>query len=504
MADKGKTIGIIVLLVAFALGAVNSVLVTNPSILDTDSSTYVIVVMLMLPVMIIFSAKEDLKLVSKPSSAIYGAAIFVAFLLIMVLSRLELSFAYFSYRLDTFIWPIFIMALVATLFGPDGVRKMKALPVYALFASPLLLLPLFGFNGAWASANSSLVYAMLKAFGVPLSRIGNTFSGLSGPAITISATCVSLGTFVALLMFMIPVAYLYRGSMKGKILWLAAGVVLMLLLNILRIASVMLAGAYYGLDSSVLLFHLFAGQVLFYIAVIAMIILGGRFGLHIEKLGAQRSSRHQALHSNAIAPLALALLFGGMALALTTQYGSAINTPALLFDSNSSITQSALIGRIIASLESTHSNIVQLYTSNTLLLYSLDNKSANSTIYALVALNRHPNGGYIITNNYSTESDAHATLLANGIALKGISIGVQNRTFEVDYFSVPYNVEGAYVTEDYELFAPSNESYKIPLCNAAMSNGLANNLESELYNALEIHGMSTGFMCAAYRIAESA
>ena len=62
MPERSKAIGIIALLAAFIIGALNSILITNPSILDTDSSTYIIVVMLMLPLLIIFSGKEELML----------------------------------------------------------------------------------------------------------------------------------------------------------------------------------------------------------------------------------------------------------------------------------------------------------------------------------------------------------------------------------------------------------------------------------------------------------
>ncbi|MCL4373290.1 MAG: exosortase/archaeosortase family protein [Candidatus Marsarchaeota archaeon] len=501
MANNGKLIGIIVLLAAFLLGAFSSILITSPSILDTDSSTYIIVVMLMLPVMIIFSAKEDLKLSNRLSSTIFGLALFAVFVLVTAFARIAFSFAFMSYRIDAFIWPVFIMALVAIIFGFDGIRKMKVLVVYSIFASPLLLLPLFALNGAWALANSNFVYALLKVLGVPLSKIGSTFSGLSGPTITISTTCVSLGTFVALAMFMIPVAYLYKGSIRRKALWLLGGIVLMVALNLARMIAVILAGAYYGLGNSVLIFHAFAGQILFYIAVIVMILLGGRFGLHIQKLSRQTMAKHRPARG-ATATLSIALVLGLVALVLASQYGSALMAPALLFSGNSSVTQSALIGKVIISLENANSNILQLYTSNTLLLYGLQNTTSNSTIYAMIKLNARPDGGYIITNNYSSIKGKRTALLPNGITLHEAIITSKNTTFEIDYFSMPYVLGGKYVTENYELFAPINESYRIRTC--IPSSGVANGAEAAMYNALSMSNATVGFMCAAYNIAKSA
>ncbi|MEM0149441.1 MAG: exosortase/archaeosortase family protein [Candidatus Micrarchaeaceae archaeon] len=504
MADRGKIIGLGILLFAFVIGAANSILITNPSILDTDSSTYIIVVMLMLPILIIFTAKEDLKLSYKPLNIACGTALFVAFIIFMVFSRLSMSFAYASYRIDAFILPIFIMALAALLFGLDGIRKMKLVVVYAFFASPLLLLWLFGLNGLWANANAGFVYAVLKAFGIPLVKIGNTFSGLAGSAITISTACVSLGTFVALIMFMIPVAYLYEGSLKNKTLWLIGGFLLMVLLNILRITFVLLLGTYYGLSSSLMAFHLLAGIVLFCIAIIIMVLIGNRFNLHIKKIKPARRRNNRGLGAKEVVPLAIALAFGFITFALTSTYSSALYAPAISFNANASITQTLAVARVVTSLEGAHQNILELYASNSVLLFGLRNSTSNITTYVIVTLYREPEGGVITTSNYSSISSMRAALLKNGVSLKAALIRSGNSTFMTDYFSLPYSVNGAYVTENYEFFIPSNESTRVQMCNARPGEDAINAIYTSLYNTLSAHNASQQYLCASYEIANGA
>ena len=54
-AEKQRPLGSLSLFVAFLLASINSIAVSSLSVLDTDPSTYVIVVMLMLFAFIMFS-----------------------------------------------------------------------------------------------------------------------------------------------------------------------------------------------------------------------------------------------------------------------------------------------------------------------------------------------------------------------------------------------------------------------------------------------------------------
>ena len=492
MPERSKAIGIIALLAAFIIGALNSILITNPSILDTDSSTYIIVVMLMLPLLIIFSGKEELMLTKGYKGTVSGIFFFAFYIALMIIARGAMSFAFFSYRVDAFIMPIFIMSIVAPIFGIEGIKRLKMLIVYAFFASPLLLLPLFKLNNVWANANTSFVFVLLKSLGYNISKIGQTIHAGAGAFITISSTCVSLGTFVALIMFLIPLAYFYKGDIKNTVVWLICGFLLMLLLNILRIIAIMLSWLYSGLSGSVLVFHTFAGQILFYIAIVVMFIIAPKFNLHIERIKRSKpkkpAKREMPLHG-----IFIALVFGIISLLLTIPYASAISAPAELFDS-ANASQNATIVNIIKSLENAHMNIYQLGLTNKTTLYAIKSAS-NSTIYLFVYLYKIPEGG-TITANYSGISAMYTQLLPNGISLKSARVVSMNSTFIVNYFSAPYLLNGSYITENYLFFAPLSNN--ISFCNA--NGGPINNLETAIYN---LGANSEGrFMCASYDVAK--
>ena len=292
---KAKTLGIAALFVAFLLASINSIAVSSLSVLDTDPSTYVIVVMLMLFLFMVFSLKEDLKFEYEFRNIAYATAFFAAYVLILSYSRVALSLAFQSYRIDALLFPLLLTAMITALFGLSGIRKMKYLIVYAVFASPLVLLPVLSLNGAFARLNAVIVYGLLKAIGMPVSNSGLVISVGKLSSITISTTCVSLGVFAAFIMFLLPVAYLYEGDSKSKALWVFSGFALMLFLNILRMFGLSLIGIYYGLNAAVLTsFHSFAGQILFYIGIVVMVLIAYKYKLYVKKVKKakrQKSSR---------------------------------------------------------------------------------------------------------------------------------------------------------------------------------------------------------------------
>ncbi|MGC8669663.1 MAG: exosortase/archaeosortase family protein [Candidatus Micrarchaeia archaeon] len=504
--DKSKLVGILVLLVAFLAGTLNSILITNPSILDTNASTYVIVVMLMLPVMIIFSAKENLKLLGRPINLLLGFASFIIYIIIEITAMANLSFAFMSYRIDAFLWPLLLISLIVILFGIDGIKKLKHLIIYAIFASPVLLLPLFTLNPIWTNINSGFVYSILKLIGINFVKMSNTLFGGAGSLITISSSCVSLGTFVALIMFMIPVAYLYKGSFKSKALWVISGFILMVLFNILRIAVVLLAGVYYGLSSSILIFHLFAGQILFYIAIVIMLLIAKFFNLYIEKIDhrkIEKRARFSRFSKLTILSISIALAFGFTSFALSFDFNSFIIAPAISFTAAQNLTQNVMVGNILLSLKNTHSDVLLLSSSNSTITYGLYNKTKNSTIYAMITLNKNPEGG-IIAANYSSIRDRHTILMKNGIAIKSAIVVSDNVTFIVNYFSMPYLVNGKYVTENYDLFITKNETSNVNFCSPDVKKDLINEVDTMLLNLFNDNSAHDNMMCVSYYIADSA
>ena len=272
MRYTGNT-GIAILTIAILLLLVSSVYITKFEISDTDPSTYVIAPLLMLPVFSIFMLKNKASPRIGKKDLVIGAVTFAAFLLLILYLRFSLSFLFVSFRVDLLLLPLAIAALVIILFGLENLGKFKALMIYALLASPAVLLPIIKAGGGFTVFNTVIVYGLIKpfvsgiAYSAPITIRAGTYS------IGIGQTCVSLGIFVAMALFMIPVAYFYKGRARAKILWVASGVLLLFVLNVARMLGIAYYWLAYGPSSTVLLVHTFIGSLLFYLAIIAMLLL---------------------------------------------------------------------------------------------------------------------------------------------------------------------------------------------------------------------------------------
>ncbi|MDE1811184.1 MAG: hypothetical protein KGH66_04030, partial [Candidatus Micrarchaeota archaeon] len=77
-SKRAKILGMAVVMLAFLVGTFNSIWITNPSVIDTDPSTYIIVVMLMSFVFLLFGLKEKLELSRDWKNLGYAAVVFAA------------------------------------------------------------------------------------------------------------------------------------------------------------------------------------------------------------------------------------------------------------------------------------------------------------------------------------------------------------------------------------------------------------------------------------------
>ncbi|MGI0100553.1 MAG: archaeosortase/exosortase family protein [Candidatus Micrarchaeaceae archaeon] len=503
----GKALGIAVLLIAFLIASFNSLAATGLSILDTDASTYIVVVMLMLFLFICFSAKEDICLEYSGINVACAIAIFVAYMLLLSYARGALSSAFMSYRVDALLIPLFLLSIIVLLFGLSGVKKLLPLIVYSAFASPVILAPLLGLNGAFAGLNAMLVYGMMKGIGLQVARAGLLISSAAGSSISVSETCVSIGTFVAFVMFLVPLAYFYDGKLDRKVYWVVSGAALVLLLNLLRMTIISLVWASYGINEAISIFHAFAGQLIFYIGIIVMVLVAYWYGLRIEGIskGAIKEARtmHKAVYGKAAALSFVAIAFAVIAFALGTGYVHSLYAPFLSF-SNGTVSSISLNYRMLEGLESSGNDVSVLSGSQLGDLFLLGNLSEdlNSSIYVVANISYSP-APYHKMPGYLPIGSAHSYILKNGVTATAQTVESGNSTFEINYFSVPYNITGSWVMVDYMLFENLNYS-SMPHCSPSGYMNTFGYVESVLYNGVQGHATTgNGFVCQSYAIASS-
>ena len=503
--DPGKVFGIIVLFVATLLAMAGTILSTNLSVLDTDPASYVIVVMLMLLVFIFFSLKEDLHLNKRKRMVVYGIIVFIAYILLLSYMRVGLSSVFATFRIDALLIPISILSFILILFGTGGVKRLAPLLIYSLFMSPLLLMPVLLQNSAFANVNAAFVYDALKLFGAPVTLNGITITSLSNTSISIAATCAPIGTFIAIVMFLIPVAYLYRGALARRISWVLSGLALMLALNFARMFWISYSWAYYGIGQAIAIFHLFAGQVFFYAVIIVMILLAGWYGIHIERLAkgqlgtlAKDFSKKKSAFGYS---WTIAIALGIIGMLFSMPYLDAVYaSPSFFYSSLSAVGQNATYSAIAASFAEFSPNAIKVGEQNYTMALAILNGS-NTTYVAAGAVNVPLPG--VAATNYTRTVSTQSYLMMSGIRITSIVGYSGSKLLAVNYFAAPFNISGRYLSVDYEFIKLANVS--VPSCGLLTyrSTGVFNYAESVIYNTLSgsFDYRTNGIMCDAYTAA---
>lgn len=508
---KGKTIGIVLLLVSFFIGSFNVIYRTSLTIQDYDPITYMIVVLLMLFVMLAFGIKEELKLTSMKRDFLLGIIAIAAYFLVVSYLRLLMSFVFYTYRIDALLLPLLLLGIILAIFGTDGAKKLKKQIVYSIFASPVVLLPLIEQNTRFVDAVASLTYSIMKLVGEPVSKVGLAIIAPSSYSISIASTCADLGAFIALAMFLIPIAYFYTGSKTRKLYWVVAGIALFFVLNIARVFGIASIWVYYGINSAVATFHVFAGQILFYAAIIVMLVIAKGFKLNIWRLenepkkGGKRGAANlskQVISKN----ISLALAIGIVGFLITVPYQNASYIPLLSINTTQQSSMLALYRSIVVPLEVTHMNISVLEANNYSAIIALSNQTFNRTmpIYVIAKLEGRA-VQYGMLANYTSVKSRGAIVLNNGITLNSAMINSSGYLFYINYFLLPYQQSnGNWSVVGYETFYKLNNSTINPAAGCIPDTGLINRIESEAYNLVNFRSPIQGkMMCISIAAAQN-
>ena len=502
MVGKLRAVGIVAVMAALLLNSIVSIAMTGLSVSDSDPTTYVIVVMLMLFLFLVFYLKDETIVPElKRRNLIYGSALFALYIVATAYARVWLSYLFISYSVNALLLPLFLASAIVTVFGTAGARKMKTMLIYSLFASPIILLPLLNLNSQFALSNAYIVYDLARAVGLPLAQSGIVITAPSSYSISITTTCADIGAFAAMAMFLVPLAYLFDGSAIKKLLWCAAGMALLFLMNVARMFSIVLIWLFYGISSAVSVFHLFIGEVLFSLAIVVMVLLAYKFGLRMPVANARaaRQRRPAKAQRGAYAFLLPCIAFGVIGLAISLPYLNSVYLHPL--PNNQSAPNAAALSRyVVSTLEYARMNVTQLPKLNSTMLFALGN-SANASMqtYVLVGYNQSMQYPRLaLPNQISSES----LTLGNGLTLLASLVNSSGSTFAVDYFSAPYNASGQPAGLTYEFITRVNATTLQP-CAIAGTDPI-DYFDSAMYNAFHFQAMgSRALLCESYLIANS-
>ena len=332
LLEYDKRVGILIFSILLAVSVASSFYISPFSIGDTDPSTYVAVPLLMLPLFSLFMLKEEIKPSVTKRDIILGISTFAFLTVITVFLRYQLSYLFLSYRIDMLLFPMLIISFAFLLFGYSNLHKFKYIAVYSMLASSLLAAPIIMANLAFTEFNTHIIYLILRIFIPGISLISPLTLATNGYRISIGETCVGIGILLSIILFLMPLAYLYTGKRKKKFLWLLSAIILLFLLNIGRMFSIALFWLLYGPTSALMEIHVFAGVLLFYISIILMVLLSGRYGLELktenqkDKLQnkAAKTSKTKRAATYSAYGIIISILIAVSYFAMTYNYSSAL------------------------------------------------------------------------------------------------------------------------------------------------------------------------------------
>lgn len=316
-----------------------SISVTPGYVSDTDASSYVIVPMLMLPLMAVFMFKHSDKIAPDVDieSIVAGSILFALFICAGLGLSAYLGPLFMSYRMDMLLMPLAIISIALLVFGRSNLKWFAGIAVYALLASPLMLFPLVSMNLGFASLNSAGIYYIAGLFFHGTSFQQPITLAYDGYQISIGNSCIGVGALIALALLLVPMAYFTEGRPGQKFLWVVSGIALMLVLNFLRMLSITVMWFAYGPNQSLLDFHALVGEIIFYMIVLVMLVIAGRYGLSYPRIGlGKRSEDYNGLG------IALAVVFTIIGVFISAGYTSMQTVPITSLGSNVTLNQAAI------------------------------------------------------------------------------------------------------------------------------------------------------------------
>lgn len=196
-----------------------------------------------------------------------------------------LSVSFWLLRVDLLSLPIFVAGVVMLLYGVRQSWRLRAPILFLVLAWPVPYLPIIGRLLEWSTEATIRAVSSVTAV-VPIAQ----YAGREGIffiehgdrfALSVASACAGVNSVIGFAILGGAVAVVVQGRIWRRLAWVATGVVVVWLLNVLRIVVILAAGRLLGQSAALDILHPVAGLVVFNIAVIGMLIALRRFGLEI-------------------------------------------------------------------------------------------------------------------------------------------------------------------------------------------------------------------------------
>jgi exosortase/archaeosortase family protein len=215
-----------------------------------------------------------------------GVPLLATSILMTVVLPARMSLLFWYYRVDLLSLPLFVAGVVALLFGGATLWRVRYAVGFLLLAWPA------PYNWALAHGMGSFSNFTLGSLRVltHLIPIAHQQTGGDGSifilhhgttffTLSVASACTGVDSFVGFLLVGLAVTTVVDGPKAGRVLWIATGMALSFVLNLLRLMLIFWVGGQYGEKVALDGLHPVLGLILFCGGVAAMVT-----GLRIFRL----------------------------------------------------------------------------------------------------------------------------------------------------------------------------------------------------------------------------
>lgn len=225
---------------------------------------------------------------------IVGLALLLIAGVVSILVPLTLTTRFWLYRIDLLTLPFFAAGIVTLLYGVRRLWTLKFPIAFLLLAWPIPYAPLVG-DGMrlFTDATAAGLRALAILVPVATAAAGDEavffvrHGGYAFP-LSVGEACAGVNSLVGFLLVGGALSYVVTGSLRRRVAWLAAGLVVVWLLNLVRIELIFITGSVWGREVALEVLHPVAGLIGFNLGVFAMLLAVPRFGLSFMTVSAER------------------------------------------------------------------------------------------------------------------------------------------------------------------------------------------------------------------------
>lgn len=217
-----------------------------------------------------------------------GFVLVLAALLIGVVVPMTSGLDFWLLRVDLLSLPIFSAGVIALLFGVRQLWNVRFAVLFLFLAWPAPYLAVLA-DGMTVSVDATIGVLSVIAAVVPLAAPIGGSDGLfmigrgdDTIPVAIASACSGANSVVGFALVGVALFAILRGPIRRRVAWLAAGIVLTWLLNVVRIEMIFLVGAIATPQLALNVLHPIAGIIVFNVGLVVMLLVAGRFGLQVR------------------------------------------------------------------------------------------------------------------------------------------------------------------------------------------------------------------------------